>query len=141
MRIYSFVFFFFPTQFIVVLIIIQCSDFIPVTNAYPFQYADTPIQKISIRPPTGAQPLPLDRSAKNAEVSAINSDKSPSMIVIIEKKPKLMAKVPRHVVMMGDIGKRRPKFHVADGAYPVYYAIARANGSFRNHPIRTIKSE
>lgn len=123
------------------IFVVLISGHLLIASAYPYQYADTPIQKISIRPATDARPIPLDRSAKTAKVNAVNDSKELN-IVVIEKKPKLMTKIPRRVVMMmTDMGKRRAKFNPADGAYPVYYAIARANGSFRNHPIRTITSE
>lgn len=58
-------------------------------------------------------------------------------IVQIQRKPK-QTKYQRQFQLGLDNGHGLP-LHIAPGAYPVYYAIARANGLFNGNEIRSFK--
>lgn len=99
-----------------------------------FQQPDSPIQHISIRPPI-QQVRP--HSGRRAKTSPLNSstenDFAHTRITVIQAVPLQTSTPipmpPRYV------NKRKAKFHPAPGAYPIYYAIARANGSFKGNRI------
>lgn len=100
-----------------------------------FQSQDSPIQHISIRPAHGARAIGINRHAKTTDDYDKLNIQDNSKITVIHKSidtPKIPWKY---------VNKRKPKFHPAIGAYPVYYAIARANGSFQGNRIRTLKSD
>lgn len=113
---------------------------------------NSPIQIISIRPSTGARMLPIRRDGrynKNINNNIQRERDGPTTttttammspiikIVQIQRKPK-QTKYQRQFQLGLDNGHSLP-LHIAPGAYPVYYAIARANGLFKGNEIRSFK--
>uniref|UniRef100_A0A1B0EXT3 Uncharacterized protein n=1 Tax=Phlebotomus papatasi TaxID=29031 RepID=A0A1B0EXT3_PHLPP len=93
---------------------------------------DSPLQVITILSPDGALPYSLHRSDRKFREEDLPPEKDSSEIVVIQPLPPNYHQ-DRHLRMLGV--SPRPRGHVvpvnfAGGAYPVYYALARANGSF-----------
>lgn len=106
---------------------------------------NSPIQIISIRPSSGARMLPIRRDGRHNKNINNNiqreRDERPSSpiikIVQIQRNPK-QTKYQRQFQLGLDNGHGLP-LHIAPGAYPVYYAIARVNGLFKGNEIRSFK--
>lgn len=100
-----------------------------------FQQPDSSIQQISIRPPYGARVIGANRRAKTTDPIEKANIRDDSRITVIQKFAETTP-VPWKYV-----NKRKSKFHPASGAYPVYYATARANGSFKGNRIWLLSVE
>lgn len=106
-------------------------------------HENSPIRIISIRPSTGARMLPMQRDSrynKNINMQRERYDDPSSSIIKIaqiQRTPK-QTKHQRQFQLGLDNGHGLP-LHIAPGAYPVYYAIARANGLFKANEIRSFK--
>lgn len=110
------------------------------TDADSFQFRDTPIQQIYIRPPNGVRASGGRRGKSNGLLPSEKiKDSFDTKIIVIQAQPALSTPLPEKPRM--SINKRKAKFHVASGAYPVYYAIARSNGSFKGNPIWLLTSQ
>ncbi|KAJ6636743.1 hypothetical protein Bhyg_15337 [Pseudolycoriella hygida] len=103
---------------------------------------NSPIQIISIQPSTGARMLPIRRDGRyhkniNAQRDRDGRTSPIIKIVQIQRKPK-QTKYQRQFQLGLDNGHGLP-LHIAPGAYPVYYGIARVNGQFKGDGIRSFK--
>lgn len=108
-----------------------------VSFTMAYQVTDTPIQRISILPPIGARAIISGRIAKQREQPHGQSMQMDNPEIIkISKSPQVALEMSGR-----SENRRNPRFNVADGAYPVYYALAKANGSFRGNSIRWFRSE
>lgn len=105
-----------------------------------FQESDSPVQHISIRPAIRVRP-PGTRRAKTRPLNDSIADvPDNTKITIILKEPKPISTSAPIVMPPRYVNKRKAKFHPAPGAYPIYYAIARANGSFKGNRIWSLSS-
>lgn len=128
------------------------SLYLLLTDGYPLQLEDTPIQKITIRPakhfhrhsrPKGSlshpnQAIIIDRFGKSHKKATMKEKlyDSPSNVVKIVKEtpPRLRIHVLEH--------RRKAKGPInVNATHPIFYANARVNGSFRDQPIRSISAE
>lgn len=100
-----------------------------------YQQSDSVVQHIFIRPTANAQIIGAHRRAKTTDASYGAVIRDDSKITVIQKADDATP-IPWKYV-----NKRKSKFHPATGAYPVYYAIARTNGSFQGKRIRVLKPE
>lgn len=108
-----------------------------MTCGHPLQIDDAPIQKIIIRPLTSSirksVSVPSQRALKHS--SAANDPHSASPVIHVVKNP---------VAALGHTQHRLRNNHLnslirSSEAYPIYFARAKANGSF--HTIRVLKLE
>lgn len=103
---------------------------------------NSPIQIISIRPSTGARMLPIRRDGrynKNINNNMQRDGRASSIIKIVQiPRNQKQTKYQRQFQLGLDNGHGLP-LHIAQGAYPVYYVIARANGLFKGDEIRSFK--
>lgn len=77
---------------------------------------------------------PVLETEKSAEIDT-NGDSSEKYKFVVTENP-YEHKYTGHVIFSGHT--RSARLHVAPGAYPVYYALARANGKFLGKSIRTL---
>lgn len=111
--------------------------YLSAINGYPLQDSETPIQKIVIRPLLRFRPISVSDGNGVTKIKVHKRQKSPnidlgdspsSVITVIHKAPKkTLPKV------------HKLKFRIQPGRHPVYYARARVNGSFKDHPIRSFE--
>lgn len=104
---------------------------------------NSPIQIISIRPSTGARMLPVRRDGRynkniNNNMQRERDGRMSPIIKIQQIRNSKQTKYQRQFQLGLDNGHGTP-LHIAPGAYPVYYAIARANGLFKGNEIRSFK--
>lgn len=112
-----------------------------MVTSQPVQSGDTPIQKIVIRPVISiprsqSSPIPANqqRKAKNDSLAA---DEPNSLIRVINKLPNVKftpesrTKNPHQLRFRVDLTNK----------FPIYFARAKVNGSFRNHPIRSYRTK
>lgn len=73
------------------------------------------------------------RGGASGNAMADTEHRTPQITIIKQLQPN------RTPQMLGN--QRGARLHIAPGAYPVYYAIARANGLFKGQSIRSFKSK
>lgn len=106
--------------------------FVVATNVIlcdPIQINDTPIQKIMIRPITRRNGTTSNTERSGKADNKHKLDLPPSSVIRVIDKAKFKP-----------VSLNQLKFSNVE-AYPIFHARAKANGSFRNHPIRSISSE
>lgn len=106
---------------------------------------NSPIQLISIRPSARARMLPIHRDGRynkniNRNFQRERDGRASPIIKIIQIQNAKPTKYQRQFQFGLDNGHSVP-LHIASGAYPVYYVIARANGHFKGDNIRSFKSK
>lgn len=102
-------------------IALQCvsSASVPVLDAAPIEPAPPKIPSELPTAPAAANSYRESRVANN-NIDVTKQD-SKIMRIIENRTPQFMN------------NERGAKLHIASGAYPVYYSIARANGRFGKH--------
>lgn len=96
-------------------------------NAYPIEY-DTPVYKIYVESPNMSTVIRNVRSSNNGSTLLTGDINSQSGKTITNYWNRNDGDSMRTSNIIGN--QHGMKLHVADGAYPVYYASAKVNGKF-----------
>lgn len=98
-------------------------------NAYPIEY-DTPVYKIYVKSPNLSTVIRNVRSSNNngsaVSTGDINSQSGKTITNYWNRNDDGDSMRTSNIIG----NQRGMKLHVADGAYPVYYALAKVNGKF-----------